>query len=124
LDARQQHFCDLLSAAWRAFEETYGDGRELTEELVEQAGISLEDHAAGLVVRDGEMALRKLLPEVPRDVIEDCLRQWLEEVYCGPDRGRYEQEAALEGDTLEKYFARNMMVKLLVRFGAFGPLPD
>ncbi len=110
-----------MDVAWRVFDETYGSGRETAEMIAERVEMTLEDGAAGLFVRNGEMALRELLPDIPRGEIEDCLAQWLGEVYRGPRRKRYEREAAKEGITLEKHLAYDMTLTLLAVFGAFGP---
>jgi hypothetical protein len=118
VDSRKQPILDLLSAVWQAFDDTYGSRRELAEEFADEAGMTLEEYAAGLVVRHGEMPLRKLLPDIPRDEVEECIRDELEEVFRGPDRERYEQEAALEGVALGDYGARHALLKVLGRFGA------
>jgi hypothetical protein len=118
---RKQLAFELIYVARRVFDATYGHGRDTAEMVAAQVGMTLEEGAAALFVENGEMALRKLLPDVLRDDIADCLRQWLEEVYCGPDRGRYEQEAAVKGVTLEQHLAGTMIPTLLAVFGAFGP---
>jgi hypothetical protein len=112
---------ELIYVAGRVFDETFGSGRETAEKIAERVEMTLEKRAAALFVRDGEMALRRLLPDVPRGDIEDCLSKWLGDVYGGPRRERYEQGAAREGITLEQHLAVVMTVTLLAVFDAFGP---
>jgi hypothetical protein len=120
-DPREPIVIELMHVAWRVLDETYGSGRETAEKIAERVEMTLEEGAAALFVRDGEMALRRLLPDVARGDIEDCLSQWLGDVYGGPRRERYEQGAAREGITLEQQLAVVMTMTLLAVFDAFGP---
>ena len=54
-----------MDVAWPVFDETYGSGRETAEMIAERVEMTLEDGAAGLFVRNGEMALRELFPTSP-----------------------------------------------------------
>jgi hypothetical protein len=63
------------------FDETFGRGHEYAKVVAGAAGISFEEGAAMMMVSNGEMEFRKLLPGIPLDDIESRLRRWLEEAY-------------------------------------------
>ena len=61
---RQAVAIGLMHVAWRVFDETFGRGRETAMMVTDQVGMTLEEGAAASFVRNGEMALRELLPDV------------------------------------------------------------
>ncbi len=118
---RQALAIGLMHVAWRVFDETYGRGRETAMMVTDQVGMTLEEGAAASFVRNGDMALRELLPEAFPSDIETWLSLRLREAYGSPHRKRYEREVAQAGLTLEQHLAGDLTVTLLIAFGAFGP---
>ena len=110
-----------MYVSWLVFDETFGRGRETAEMIADRAGVTLEELAAASFVRSGDGPLRKLLPDVPPEDMEDCLSRWLGEIYGGPARERYEWAAAREGIPLEQLLSRDLTLALLDAFGAFRP---
>ena len=139
-DKSQQVIVELIAVARRLLDGTSGRRQQppeqLVHELIDVALLALDEsfvqrhllaemgeyHTRGAIaasrfIRNGETALRKLLPVADLAKIEECLRLWLDEHYDGPDRKRIPQAAALEDLWQQRDLAVRMVHFVLAECG-------
>jgi hypothetical protein len=104
---------ELIDVAFQAIDESFVRSHLLAAARGDHRVVTRGAIAASLFVRNGEMALRKLLPDVDPDKIEDGFRLRLDEVCDGPDRKRNPQAAALEDLWMQRDLAARMVYSVL-----------
>jgi hypothetical protein len=139
-DKSQQIIVDVIALARRLLDGTSGrrqqPAEQLVHELIDVALLALDEsfvqrhllaergeyHSRGAIaasrfVRNGETALRKLLPGADPARIEQSLRLRLDEIFNGPDRKRIPQAAALEDLWQQRELAARMVHFVLAECG-------